>query len=204
MEEKNIVNSFKIKDTVLKSRGIPFTDVASNSWYLSAVKYVYNSDLIKGSNAYTFAPDTKLTRGMLVTILYRMDGSTKVSGTAKFPDVKSTDYYSTAIKWAADRNIVSGYNNGKFGPNDNITREQLAVILRKYAKYKGKNVSSLANISSYKDANKVSSYAKTEVQWAIASGIISGKDNGTKIDPQGSASRAEAAAMITNYCLKIK
>ena len=185
-------------------RQISFLDVKTTDWYFNAVKYVSDSDLIKGSNAYTFDPNTKLTRGMLVTILYRMDGNPKVSGTAKFPDVKSTDYYSTAIKWASDRNIVSGYSSGKFGPNDNITREQLSVILRKYAKYKGKNVSSLANISSYIDARKVSSFAKEGVQWAIAKGIISGKDNGTRIDPQGSASRAEAAAMITSYCSKVK
>ena len=133
-----------------------------------------------------------------------MEGSPRVTTNTGFKDVKDTEYYSTPIKWAASKGIVSGYSSGKFGPNDNITREQLSVILRKYAKYKGKNVSSLANISLYIDARKVSSFAKEGVQWAIAKGIISGKDNGTKIDPQGSATRAEAAAMIYNYCKKIK
>ena len=116
----------------------------------------------------------------------------------------SKEYYYNAVKWANNKGIVNGYNNGTFGPNDNITREQLAVIIRNYAKYANKNINQRADISKYTDAYKITGYARPAVEWAVANGIISGKFNGTKIDPQGTASRAETAAMIYNYCTRIK
>ena len=113
-EKNNILKSFKIKDTVVSSNGIPFTDVASNSWYYGAVEYVYGNNIIKGTNDYTFAPDQNLTRAMLVTILHRMEGQPYVSGVSKFPDVKDTSaYYYVAVKWATQNNIVSGYDTRK-------------------------------------------------------------------------------------------
>ena len=164
-EYKKIINSFKIKDTVLISRGIPFTDVASNAWCFSAVKYVYSKGIIKGLNDYTFGPDNKLTRGMIVTILYRMEGSPAVSGTSGFTDVKSTEYYAKAVKWAKDKKIVSGYSGTtKFGPNDNILRQDLAGILRNYAKYKGKNVNVTSDLTKFKDYKKIDSYANASMQ----------------------------------------
>ena len=199
-EYKKIINSFKIKDTVLISRGIPFTDVASWDWYLDAVKYVYNNGMIKGLNDYTFGPNNKLTRGMIVTILYRMEGSPTVSGTSGFSDVKETEYYAKAVKWAKDKKIVSGYSGTtKFGPNDNILRQDLAGILRNYAKYKGKNVNVTSDLTKFKDYKKVDSYANASMQWAVGKKVMNGNKDGT-LNPKGNASRAEAAAMLKNYC----
>ena len=206
MSEAFLTPVNKKKDTykVPQSTELPFNDVGTNDWYYSSIKYTYQKGIIKGATETEFRPNAKFSRGMLVTILWRMEGEPKVTNAKEFADVTSGKYYYNAIKWATSKGIVNGYSNGKFGPEDNITREQLAVMLRNYAKYKGKNVSQTADISKYKDSGKTSGYAKTSVQWAIAKGIISGKDNGTRIDPQGTASRAEAAAMIYNYCTKIK
>ena len=206
MSEAFLTPVNKKKDTykVPQSTELPFNDVGTNDWYYSSIKYTYQKGIIKGATETEFRPNAKFSRGMLVTILWRMEGEPKVTNAKEFADVTSGKYYYNAIKWATSKGIVNGYSNGKFGPEDNITREQLAVMLRNYAKYKGKNVSQTADISKYKDSERTSGYAKTSVQWAIAKGIISGKDNGTRIDPQGTASRAEAASMIYNYCTKIK
>ncbi|MCX4302508.1 MAG: leucine-rich repeat protein [Clostridia bacterium] len=182
---------------------LPFHDVAGNAWYYNAVKYCYNNNIISGTTSTTFSPATQITRGMLVTILHRMEGSPKVSGTPKFKDVKnSKQYYYTAVKWASDKKIVSGYKNGNFGPNDPITREDLSVILYKYAKYKGKNLSKSNNLSAFSDRNKISSYALPQMKWAVGVGVITGNKNGT-LNPRGTATRAEAAAMIQKYCQKV-
>ena len=202
-EYKNIINSFKMKDTVTKSKGIPYTDVASSAWYYNAVKYVYEKNLVNGYNDYTYAPYDKLSRAMLVTILWRKEGSPKYTSN-KFSDVKSKDWYYQAVNWAASKGIVSGYKTGKFGPKDNITREQLAAILMNYAKYKGKNTSARANTSKFKDFSKTGKYFKDAVSWCVAKKIISGKENGTKVDPKGNATRAEAASMIMSYCQNVK
>ena len=201
-EKTNILNSFKIKDTVTSSYGLPFTDVQSQKWYRRAVEYVYKNDIIKGLNDYTFGPDDKLSRSMMVTILYRMAGSPSVSGTSPFKDVKdSSKWYYKAVLWASKKNIVSGYSNGNFGPGDNITREQLAVMLYKYAKYRGKNVSNLGNITTFTDYKQVASYATTQVKWAVGAGVITGSNN--KLNPKGNATRAEAASMLYKYCSKV-
>lgn len=203
-EEKQILNSFKIKDTVLRSKDIPFTDVSSNAWSYSAVKYVYENKIISGYNSYTFAPSDKVTRGMFVTMLYNLAGKPSLkSNTSKFSDVRnSNDWFYKAVLWASQNGIVSGYSNGKFGPNDSITREQLAVILNKYAKYKNKNTSQTNNLSSFSDRNKVSSWATNQVKWAVGAGVITGNKNGT-LNPGGSATREETASMIYKYCSKI-
>lgn len=132
-----------------------------------------------------------------------MEGEPKVTGIEDFPDVTG-QYYYDAVRWAAKDKIVSGYNSGKFGPNDNITREQLATILCNYAKYKNQNVNLSTDTSKYKDWYKITGYARPAMDWAVATGVITGKYNGTKVDPQGTATRAEAACMIYNYCTKIK
>ena len=133
---KAIVEYYNLAPKKQKNPNTPFEDVYIDDWYSSAVEYSYKNGIIKGYNDTTFAPNDKLTRGMLVTILYRMEGERAIQGEPKFPDVKdSKQYYFKAVKWATDNNIVSGYDTGYFGPNDNITREQLAVILNKYAKY---------------------------------------------------------------------
>ena len=180
----------------------PFIDVAKGKWYANAVKYTYENNIISGYNSYTFAPDDKLTRGMLVTILWRMEGSPSNNGKSRFPDVETNKYYSNAIKWASDNGVVNGYKNGNFGPKDNITRQDLAGILRNYAIYKKKNVNKAANLTKYSDYKTISNYATTSMSWAVATGVISGNKNGT-LTPKGNATRAEAAGMIYNYCTNV-
>jgi len=203
-EIAQIVESFKVKDTVIKH----FIDVSESAWYYKAIDYVYKNNIIKGTGSTTFAPNDKLTRGMMVTILYRMEGEPKVTGTPKFPDVQdSSKYYYKAVKWATDKGIVSGYDNGKFGPNDNIQRQQLAVILNKYAKYKEKDVSAINNLEEFTDKNKISSYAINQMKWAVGAEVISGNEDkvtGEKtLNPKGNATRAEAAAMLEKYCKNV-
>ena len=179
---------------------LPFTDVSVNDWYYNSVKFNQDNKIIYGINDYTFNPNGKLTRGNLVTILWRMEGNPTVSGNQKFSDVKQGQYYYEAVNWAESKGIVNGYEDGKFRPNNNITREQLATILMNYAKFKGKNTSERTDLSKFVDNKGISSYAKDAISWAVAKKVISGKVNGTRIDPSGTAIRAEAAAMIQNYC----
>lgn len=199
-EKNGIINSFRVKDTVSATNGIPFMDVGQNDWYYNSVKYVSENKIIKGTTNYTYNPNGKLTRGQLATILWRMAGMPYAKNGKNFPDVKSSDYYYEAVKWASANKVVNGYSNGTFGANNDITREQLAVMLQNYARYKKKSVTKKADISKYKDVSGVSSYAKDAVAWAIKNRIISGKENGTRIAPQGKATRAEVAAMIESYC----
>ena len=183
---------------------LPFTDVKTTDWFYGAVKYTYDNGILKGATDTEFRPSKNITRADLLTILWRMEGEPQVTGVKDFPDVSTEAYYANAVRWGTKNNIVSGYKNGKFGPTDNITREQLATILYNYAKYKGKNVTANPDISKYKDWYKVTGYAQTAIKWAIAKGVVNGKDNSTRLDPQGTASRAEATAMIYNYCTRIK
>lgn len=197
------VNTKKDTYKVPTDTDLPFEDVDSDEWYYSAIKYSYNNKIIMGYNSTTFAPNDNITRGMLVTILYRMEGSPKVSTTSKFPDVKdSSMYYYKAVNWAASNKIVSGYDTGKFGPDDNITREQLAVILWKYSKYKGKDKDVTADFTKFSDSFKISDYAKKGMNWALGVGVMHGSNG--KLLPQGTATRAEAAAMLSNYSKVVK
>ena len=182
---------------------VPFRDVKSTDWSFNAIRDSVSNKMILGYNSTKFAPNEKMTRGMIVTILHRMEGLPYVSDASKFSDVQnSKDYYYMAVKWATSNKIISGYNNGKFGPNDPITREQLSVILNQYCNYKGKYKSITANLASFKDSNKISSYAKWGMNWAVGNKIMNGS-NGV-LNPQGTATRAEAAAMLSNYCKSIK
>ncbi len=188
----------------VKATDLPFKDVTVDEWYYGAIKYTYQKGIIKGANDTEFKPNVNISRGMMVTILWRMVGEPKITGGKSFPDVKTSDYYYNAVKWASAKGIVNGYNSGKFAPNDDITREQLAVILQNYSKYMKRDVSKTTNLSKFKDGYKTTGYAQPAVKWAVATGVISGKDKGTRLDPQGTATRAEAAAMIYNYFTKIK
>ena len=182
-----------------------YTDVKTTDWYYSAIKYCRDRGIILGTSDTTFNPNTKLTRGMLVTILHRMEGKPEPKTQNKFKDVYKALYYYDAVVWATEKGIVHGYGNGStFGPDDEITREDLAVILRNYAQYKGKNVNVTTNLgASFRDGTKVSTHAKTAMQWAVGTGVITGNDDRT-LTPQGTATRAEAAGMIYNYCTKVK
>lgn len=182
---------------------LSFGDVDSDSWYYDAIKYCVSNKIMSGVNSSTFSPNQKLTRAMLVTMLHNMEGQPYVSGKSKFHDVQDTNqWYYVAIKWASQNNIISGYSNGKFGPNDLITREQFAVILNQYCIYKGKYKTVKADLSKFKDSNKISDFAKWGMNWAVGNGIINGSQG--KLNPINTATRAEAAAMLSNYCHSIK
>lgn len=175
-----------------------FADVASGQWYYDAVKYVFEKGLMNGTSNTTFEPNATTSRGMIVTILYRLDGQpvVPVSG---FADVAADQYYSKAISWATTRNIVKGYGDGRFGPDDAITREQMAAILYRYAQYKGYSVTGAADFAQYSDAGSVSSYATDAMAWAVGTGIINGTD-GAVLLPQDTATRAQAAQILTRFC----
>ena len=192
----------KTYNVTVKLTDLPFRDVIVSDWFYSSVKYTYQNGIISGATSTEFRPNAKITRGMIVTILWRMEGSPKVTGVKDFTDVKG-QYYYDAVRWAAKYGVVNGYGDGRFGPNANITREQLATILCNYAKYKNQNVNLSTDTSKYKDWNKISSFARNSMSWAVATGVVAGKENETKIDPQGTSSRAEAACMIYNYCTRI-
>ena len=212
VDNSGVVNSLKYGQTIItctigdKSAsyilnvGMNFNDIKASEWYYNSVKYCYDNGIIMGTTDKTFSPNTNVTRGNLVTILWRMEGSPTITGEQKFPDVKELDYYYEAVKWAEQNRVVSGYDDGRFRPNNYITREQLATILKNYADYKKKDTSKKANLTTFKDYTGISSYAKDGIAWAVANKVMSGKENGTRIDPRGNATRAEAAAMIQNYC----
>lgn len=187
----------------VQTTDLSFTDVAPDSWYYNAAKYCSQNNIITGTSKTTFAPETKLTRGMVVTILYRMEGEQAVSGAPKFPDVKdSNQYYYKAVKWATDNKLVNGYNNGNFGPEDSVLRQDLAIILYNYAKYKEKNITLSKELSEFKDKDSVSDYALNQMKWTVGAGVITGNEDKT-LNPKGTATRAEAAAMFEKYCKKV-
>lgn len=188
---------FEAEDT--PPQQMPFADVPAGSWYCDAVQYVYEEGLMAGTGEGCFSPDLTTSRGMIVTILYRLEGSPAVSGGAAFADVTSGQWYSDGVAWASANGIVTGYTNGSFGPNDTITREQMAAILYRYARCKGCDVSARAQLNSYSDASQVASYATESMSWAVGSGLITGT-SGTTLSPAGSATRAQAAVILARFC----
>lgn len=173
-----------------------FLDVAAGSWYEDAAEYCFEHDLISGTGSGKFSPGMNLSRGMLATILWRNEGS-PAAEKASFADVKAGSYYEAAVGWAAEVGIVAGYGNNRFGPDDDIERQQLAAMLYRYAEYKGGNVTVASN-APFADNALISSYAKAPVAWARANGIIAGKGN-NRFDPTGKATRGEAATMVYRY-----
>lgn len=180
----------------LISSGLPFVDVNSGAWYYDAVSFVYNKGIMNGVTSTTFEPNSTITRGMVVTMLWRMAGEPYVSG-GSFSDVASGRYYSTAVAWAAKNGIVDGYSSTVFGVNDPVTREQFATILYRYAKYMGYSTTG-SSLTGYYDANSVSSWARDAMGWAVRNGIITGSGN-SRLNPTGTASRAEVAQMFMSF-----
>lgn len=174
---------------------LPFYDVRTTDWFYEAVKFVYDENLMTGTGANAFSPNATTTRGMIVSILARLEGVTSAQS-AGFADVNAGDWYATAVNWAASAGVVNGYEDGTFRPNTAITREQLAAILMNYASYKGENVSARANLSGYID--QPSSWAKEAMQWAVAEGFISGVTK-NELQPQGNATRAQVAAILQRF-----
>ena len=173
-----------------------FIDVAPNAWYKDAVQYAYDNGLMTGVSANEFAPDATTTRGMIVSMLARLEG-VESANDAGFADVEG-EWYATAVNWAASVGVVNGYEDNTFRPNDAITREQLAAILMNYAAYKGEDVSARASLDAYSDAENVSTWATDTMSWAVAEGYITGMTADT-LQPQGSATRAQVAAILERY-----
>ena len=179
----------------------PFTDVSEKDWFYSDVMFVYENGLMLGTSKALFSPHGTATRGMMATILWRMEGSPAPKGKNSFTDVEAGKWYADAITWTAENGIFAGYGKDKFGPDDPITREQLAAIFYRYADYKGYDLTVKGNLDTFKDADKITDYAKTAMQWAVGSGLMKGK-SGNLLDPQGTATRAEIAAMLHRFIEK--
>lgn len=180
---------------------VPFADVKEGVWYYEAVSYVYGHSLMNGTGPTTFSPSMTTTRSMLVTILYRYEGS-PATGTSSFPDVKPGMFYTDAVAWAAANGVINGYSDGRFAPNDTITREQMAAILYRYAQYKGWNVNGRADLSAYTDSGRISPYARDAMAWANHVELITGV-GGNTLAPRGSATRAEAATILMRFCKNV-
>lgn len=180
-----------------------YTDVRENDWFYDAVVYVTRQGLMGGTGSGAFSPNVTTTRGMIVTILYRLDGEPAVTASSGFTDVAAGSYYEAAVTWAASMGIVDGYGNGRFGPDDTITREQLAAIMYRYAAYRGYDVGTRSELTRFSDCAQISSYAREAMSWAAAEGLITGKGSSI-LDPQGKATRAEAAAILMRFCEKLK
>ncbi|HWQ77389.1 MAG TPA: S-layer homology domain-containing protein [Anaerovoracaceae bacterium] len=177
----------------------PFSDVKAGDWYYDAVEYALENKLFNGTTAKTFSPKTEMTRAMLVTVLYRMEGRPAVAGADNsFQDVKSGQWYTDAATWAAANGIVGGYGNGLFGIDNNVSREQMAAILYRYAGYKQHDVTGAADLSAFTDAASVDSWAKPAIQWAGAEGLINGTTAET-LTPGGFATRAQVATVLMRF-----
>ena len=177
---------------------LPFTDVAEGDWFYDAVRYAYENGLMDGVGDNRFAPNSETTRAQLVTILYRLEGEPAVSGDLPFTDVEAGIWYTDAILWAAQNNIVNGVSDTEFAPGDDLTRQQLVTILYRYAEAKGYDVSASADLSGYPDAGQVQDYAQPAMAWAVAEGIVEGMDG--NLNPAGNASRAQIATILMRFC----
>ena len=192
----SVVNEDKGMTTYSK---LPFSDVRIADWFYNDVKYVYEKGMMAGTAADVFAPNATTTRAMIVTILYRLEGSPAVTGTSAFVDVPAGQWYTDAVNWAAANQIVKGTSATTFAPNASITREQMAAILYRYAQYKGYDVTKKADLSGYSDNGQVSAYAKEALAWANAAKLINGVTN-TTLAPQGNATRAQVSAILHRFC----
>lgn len=177
----------------------PYTDVARSAWYYDAVKFVTQAELMNGTTTTRFAPEQATDRAMIVTILWRQAGSPSVGGEASFSDVDLSAWYDSAVRWAAANKIVTGYGDGTFGPEDTITREQMAAILYRYAQYKGNPTDGEYSLDGYTDVHQISAYALPAFQWVCGCGIMEGLTTDT-LDPAESATRAQVAAILMRFC----
>ena len=178
--------------------GLPFADVPSGSWYYDDVAYVYDTGLMTGLTATTFGPNLSTTRGMIVTILWRMENEPAAKHGCPFADVRRGSYYEQAIAWASENGIVTGFDASTFAPDRAITREQLAAILFRFAAYRGMDAVTLReNLSSFQDQAAISAYAVSALNWAVGEGLMQG--TGDKLEPTGNATRAQVAAMLRRF-----
>ena len=183
----------------------PFDDVKEGIWYDEAATYVYENGIMTGTAEKTFDPNKPFSRAMLAQIIYAIAEKPAVSGASTFKDVPAGKWYTNAVTWCASKGIVSGYPDGTFKPDASIKRQEMATILRKYAEVSGKDVKATGDLSKFSDQAKVSNYAKTAMSWAVGNNMISGTKQGSTIllDPQGTATRAQAAVILKAYCENI-
>ena len=185
--------------TAAKVEGLPFTDVTSGDWFYDAVAYVYDKGMMEGTTDTTFAPAMNLTRSMIAQVLYNLEERPEAPGASGFTDVAAGAWYADAVNWAAARGIVKGYDTGAFGPEDSVTREQLAAILYRYAQVKGYDTTQGGMaVREFSDSASISDWAQEAMAWAVNAQVLSGKGNGV-LDPQGTATRAEVAQMLMNF-----
>lgn len=204
VQKKHTIEAVFAKDNPDTGVNNPFTDVHPDDWFYEAVMFVYQNNLMNGTSATTFSPNDATTRAQIATIFYRMAGSPAVENTNPFTDVPygpGTDWYYDAVLWVQQNGIMQGYGNNLFGPNDPVTREQLAVIFYNYAKFKGYDTTTSGDLSGFTDAGDLSPWAQEAMKWAVGSGVMSGKGNGI-LDPKGTGTRAEIAAMLQNFIEK--
>lgn len=194
MPDSNVTVNVEFTPRVMSN---PFTDVRSTDWFYDAVNYVYSEGIMDGTSVYMFSPNNATSRGMLVTILWRLAGEPVVTGTS-FSDVSSSAYYYYAVLWASKYGIVDGLGNNMFGPDQAITREQFAVILYRYAQHCGYSTSANSTLVGYADSNKISSYALTAMRWACGAGLFEG-DERANLNPQGQTTRAAAAKLLMTF-----
>lgn len=191
----------QILSVLPERQGLPFTDVPVDAWYYNDVYYVYKHGLMNGTSETTFSPNSTMTRGMVATVLYRINGSPAVKDMANpFKDVKPDMYYTDAVTWAYCCGVIKGYGDGTFRPNQDITRQEFAAMLYRYGCVNG-NVDPdqvWPELSGYSDADSVLEYAKTAMSWAVANGIINGT-SATTLSPKGNATRAQCAAMLARF-----
>ena len=192
-------SSVTVKATFVKGAGLPFTDVSVDDWFYDAVVYAYENGMMNGTSATLFTPNAATSRGMIVTVLYRLENSPKVSGASTFTDVTADQYYAEAVAWAAANGIVNGFTNGEFRPNESITREQMAAILYRYASYKGYNVTKRSDLSGYSDLTMLSSYASEAMSWAVGEELFQGV-GAALLSPNTSATRAQVATILMRFC----
>ena len=177
---------------------VSFDDINETDWFYENVKYVVENKLMNGVSDTEFAPNNTLTRAMLVTVLYRNAGEPEVTEAASFADVDADSWYAKAVVWAEANGIVNGVSDTEFAPNANITREQIATIMYRYAQYNGDDVTAVADIEAYADAANVSDYAVDAMKYAVGSGLINGKTE-TTLNPQDNATRAEIATILKRF-----
>ena len=197
------VDGYYITDATPPLPPLPFIDVFETDWFYRAVDFVYREGVFSGTSANTFSPSVPMTRGMFVTVLYNLEKRPATAAGGMFSDVKDpAQYYYNAVTWANSAGVVTGYPDGSFKPDDRITREQMAVIMYRYAAYKNRDMSYTESaITAFPDASQISDYALTAVSWAVSWRIINGSDG--KVLPKNTAARSEVAQIILNYCERI-
>lgn len=191
-----------VRKTSADQGDTPFTDVYVGDWFYDDVTFVYEQKLMNGDTDSTFAPSVSTTRGMIATLLYRLEGEPETSGAQHFTDVTSEDWYYQSVEWAAEAGLAQGFEDGTFLPEEAVTREQMVTFLYRYAQYKGYDTTATGSLESFQDGASVSDYALEAMQWAVAVGLVKGVDD-DRLDPQGETSRDQLATLFHRYILTV-